>query len=1153
MATHPTSQVIQQLRRMLLQDEAGLTDGQLLGCFIEGRDEAAFAALVKRHGPLVWGACRRLLSAHDAEDAFQATFLVLCCKAATIRRRESLSHWLYGVAHQTALQARRTAARRRAREKQVGDMPEPAAAEQDGGHDLRPELDQELSHLPDHYQVVLLLCDLEGKSRKEAAEQLGLPEGTVGSRLARARALLAKRLARHGLTVTGAALGTALSQVQASATVPASVLSTTIKAAAAIATGQATAEMISSTVAALTEGVMKAMLLTKLKQVLLVCLVVSLLTLGSVFGYRTFGGPRAGAVPKDANIDPPGDKKAAATDRFGDPLPPGALARLGTLRFRHGGGGAALAFSPDGKLLATGEERGVVCLWEVATGKKVRQMEATRYTPTRYASGKLAFSSNGKILTFLDFVDKEGGLIRRPTWGISQCDVKTGELVRRLGVTGKGSYAFAYSPDGKVLAVAEDRVEGHSQFKGSEVPPPQNREGDRVRLLEMASGKELKSIKVAGASVCALAFAPDGKSLFTGVFYWGLEKHERLHYVLVWDLTAKKMIRYFKVYFDDMEGEGFVLSPDGKILACPCQDWSETARLLDTVSGKDLRRFTGLKGIRRFAFSADGKRLVGEGYYLRGRDAIHFMQHWDVASGRVTWRVEGRGFGNAVFAPDGKTLAVADRQVHLLDAATGKEILSPWGKSPFFDTVALSPDGRLAATSSELDRVVRFWDPATGKEEHRFTGLPKGNNLAFSPSGKRLLINDWGKSVFLWDLAKANLLGQAQVDLPQWAGFSSDGTARVVGQEKNRLWIDAIPPGKERRYLDLPPRDEDERRSEVDQAILSPDAHELLTHQHNGTIALWSLATGKILHRIPGDVKEWPWIDKTPVAFSPDGKSFVFRRESRGVSLWEAVTGKERCRLRGAPKDTSTLAFSPDGLRVMLGDERGNLWLWDAVTGAEIWHGNGHPGIVEGLSFSAEGHRLASIGSEGTVLFWDVQRLAPAAKPIVRHLTEQERNRLWADLGDADAARVYRAVHALRQGDATVISWLAERVRPKPVPAEKIAHLVKALDSDDFAVRQDADRQLERLGAWAEPELRRHLQQKPSPELRRRAQALLRKLERRADEVGADELRTLRALEVLEGAGTAEARRTLEVMVRGIDSPRALREANLALQRLARR
>src|SRR3954469_23670351 len=144
MATSQLNESIQHLRRIvLLRDGAGLTDGQLLGCFIEHRDDAAFAALVRRHGPMVWGVCRRLLNQHDAEDAFQATFLVLVRKAAAVVPRERVANWLYGVAHQTALQARRTAARRRVREKQVTQLPEPAVREPDRGRDLQPLLDQE--------------------------------------------------------------------------------------------------------------------------------------------------------------------------------------------------------------------------------------------------------------------------------------------------------------------------------------------------------------------------------------------------------------------------------------------------------------------------------------------------------------------------------------------------------------------------------------------------------------------------------------------------------------------------------------------------------------------------------------------------------------------------------------------------------------------------------------------------------------------------------------------------------------------------------------------------------------------------------------------------------------------------------------------------
>jgi RNA polymerase sigma factor (sigma-70 family) len=287
MATNPTSQVIQRLRRVLLRDDSGLTDGQLLRCFIDGRDEAAFAALVKRHGPLVWNVCRRLLAEHDAEDAFQATFLVLCRKAATIRSREMVAGWLYGVAHQTALQARRTAARRRAREKQVVDMPEPAVVEAGPWDDLQPLLDQELSRLHDSHRVVIVLCDLEGKTRKEAARLLGLAEGTVASRLARARAMLAKRLARHGLGISGGALAAVLAEKAMAAPVPASLEAFTIKAIPLIATGRAAADgVLSGTAAALTKGVMTAMLLEKLMRLMGVLLVIAALAGGAELIYR---------------------------------------------------------------------------------------------------------------------------------------------------------------------------------------------------------------------------------------------------------------------------------------------------------------------------------------------------------------------------------------------------------------------------------------------------------------------------------------------------------------------------------------------------------------------------------------------------------------------------------------------------------------------------------------------------------------------------------------------------------------------------------------------------------------------------------------------------------------------------------------------------
>src|SRR5262249_34192488 len=168
MTTSHTSKVIQHLRRaVLLRDGAGMTDGQLLGRFLTQRDDAAFAALVRRHGPMVWGVCHRVLrNHHDAEDAFQATFLVLVRKAATVAPKEMVASWLYGVAYQTALKARSVAARRKERERQVVEMPEPAVEEQHVWHDLQPLLDKACSRLPDKYRVPLVLSAFEGQTRK---------------------------------------------------------------------------------------------------------------------------------------------------------------------------------------------------------------------------------------------------------------------------------------------------------------------------------------------------------------------------------------------------------------------------------------------------------------------------------------------------------------------------------------------------------------------------------------------------------------------------------------------------------------------------------------------------------------------------------------------------------------------------------------------------------------------------------------------------------------------------------------------------------------------------------------------------------------------------------------------------------------------------
>jgi RNA polymerase sigma-70 factor (ECF subfamily) len=238
MAAGQLNHVVQLLHRAaLLRDGAGLTDGQLLESFLNRRDEAALEVLVRRHAPMAWGVCRRILrDHHDAEDAFQATFLVLVRRAASIVPREMVANWLYGVAHRTALKARAAAARRKVRERQVSDMPEPERAPPEVWHDLRPVLDEELSRLPEKYRVPIVLCDLEGRTRKEAARQLGWPEGTVAGRLARARQALAAALSRRGVVLSGGVLAVTLAADATAA--PVALVGSTVKAASLVAAGK---------------------------------------------------------------------------------------------------------------------------------------------------------------------------------------------------------------------------------------------------------------------------------------------------------------------------------------------------------------------------------------------------------------------------------------------------------------------------------------------------------------------------------------------------------------------------------------------------------------------------------------------------------------------------------------------------------------------------------------------------------------------------------------------------------------------------------------------------------------------------------------------------------------------------------------------------
>jgi RNA polymerase sigma factor (sigma-70 family) len=320
--------------------DAALSDAQLLERFVARRDDAAFELLVWRHGAMVLNLCRRLLGHdQDAEDAFQATFLILAKKAATIGKRRACASWLYKVAYRVALAARAEAAARAARERSCpDDLPAAEASDDLVWRDLRPVLDEEVSRLPEKYRAAFVLCCLEGRTGAEAAEQLRCPEGTVLSRLSRARERLRQRLTRRGVCLSAGLLAALVAAKGQAAEVTAGLVGTTSKAALAIAAGKAVAAAASARAAALTEGVLRAMFVSKVKLAVGLVLTVGLVGIGAgLIGDVLLAEPPRSAAPAPPAFSPPlavQGRTTAAPDTKAEPDDPtnAALRRLQSRR-----------------------------------------------------------------------------------------------------------------------------------------------------------------------------------------------------------------------------------------------------------------------------------------------------------------------------------------------------------------------------------------------------------------------------------------------------------------------------------------------------------------------------------------------------------------------------------------------------------------------------------------------------------------------------------------------------------------------------------------------------------------------------------------------------------------------------------------------------
>jgi RNA polymerase sigma factor (sigma-70 family) len=291
--------ILDPLRRLITrQSGSALSDAQLLENFVSRRDEASFEVLVWRHGAMVLALCKRILrDSHEAEDAFQATFLVFVRKAGSIGRGEVLAAWLYKVAYRIAIRLRAAAAKRTASNEPTDAIPAPEGNTDSDWNDLKPVLDDEIARLPEKYRAPFVLCYLEGRTNEEAAAQLGCPKGTVLSRLSRGRERLRDRLSRRGVALTAVAFAFTLSQNAASASVPAALVSPTVGAAIPFAAGTAAGQLVPASVAALAEGALQTMTLIKLKVAAAAALAFAMLGTGLAVAARGTGDGDSSHAP----------------------------------------------------------------------------------------------------------------------------------------------------------------------------------------------------------------------------------------------------------------------------------------------------------------------------------------------------------------------------------------------------------------------------------------------------------------------------------------------------------------------------------------------------------------------------------------------------------------------------------------------------------------------------------------------------------------------------------------------------------------------------------------------------------------------------------------------------------------------------------------
>jgi len=1099
------------IARLRERTDASGPDCDLLAAFAAGRDQAAFATLVRRHGPLVWAvACRHAADPHAAEDAFQATFLTLARLAGRLAGPRPLAGWLHTVAVRFARKTRRFA--RRHRQAAVREPADPRSPlDELTARELLAIADDEIHRLPDRYRLPIVLCGLAGLARDEAAAELGWSFDALKGRLERGRELLRRRLAARGVTLP-AAFGAALLVLES---VPAELRAATVRAAIRFAAGP-----VPGRAATLATGMARPVGWAGYGWAIATATVALGLGLGLAGG---LGGPGDSPVPPTR----PPQAPSASADRYGDPLPDGALLRLGTVRFRHGNRLNCVAYTPDGKTIASGGF-GRIMLWEADTGKPLGSLVRTVSAPP--APGRLlesqpehghtfglAFTPDGKRL--LSAGSPSAGRDRGHVvfWDLGERRWK--QAVEHLEARGTHwMRAVAVSPDGRTAAAGTDA-------------------GDLL-LLDANTQKTIATAKTDG--VAGLSFAPDGKTLAVANYH---------RVVLLNAANGTEVNR-----LEAGRARQVVFAPDGKSVwgggggepVFGNKEEPATIRRWDLGTGTAVQTFeTGPGMLLALALSPDGKTLASGGMGIG-------PTLWDTTTGKATdldspaRRLRPTVSGLA-FAPDGKTLAVADSngRVRVWDLAARRELHRDDEHTSAVLKVAVSPDGTRAATAGG-DGTVRVWDLAAGRGLRSWTADQQGSAFAaaFTPDGRSLLTCGWSGTLRLWDAATGAEVRRFRDEkvFVRVAALSPDGTlVAASGPGGMSIILQETATGRTVRELTG-------HTSFLAGLTFTTDGRRLVSSadMHNTgrqtvedlSVRVWDVATGQQVQKLE------TLRPRGPLAVSPDGRVVAAAgstkdEDGQSVRFWDVVTGKEVEDRR--MKGIEAVAFSPDGRLVAVADR--DVRLIEVASGRVVQTFETGAGTVTGLTFTRDGRRLISAHDDGTALVWD---LTP------RPMVGTDRTKWWDELASDDAPAARRAAGALAADPAGAVALFGEKVKPVPKPtgARPTAALVAELNAPAFAAREAASRELVRRVATDFDELTAARTKATSEEVRQRLSAVLRAAPGPWPRLTADDLRMVRAVGVLEAVGTPEAKRLLRALADGDPYARLTRDVRAALGRL---